>query len=310
MNILIKRFLLYLKKVKICSDCTIKAYKDDLLLFFCFIKKHLELGIDIKDINIFILKSIQPDTIYSYLVYLNYYRDNTASSRQRRLEAVRSFFKYLYNYYPAFREDGNVMDSISKIQQMFRLPKYFSLEQSMQLQNVFTKENCRYPERNNAIITTFLNTGVRISELVSLNIDKIDLNNKLCKLIGKGRVESVIYFNDYTLNKINLYLSTRKDNNEALFLSNQNKRISNSAVEDICKTAYKLIGLTDTDNYSSHTLRHTSATLIYKNTKDILVTKEFLRHKNIDTTLIYTHIEDEDIKKAVEANPLANFKCS
>lgn len=277
MNSLIKRFLIYLKCVLSYSDCTIKAYEEDLLLFFNFLKFHLKLNIDVKDINIFILKSVQRHDIFSYLVYLNYYRDNIASTRQRRLGSLKSFYHYLYKYYSEFRDTENIIDSIENVQPVFRLPKYFSLEQAKELESIFTKENCRYPERNNAIMATFLNTGIRISELVSLNIKQIDFNNCLCKLVGKGRVERTIYFNDYTLDKINLYLSTRIKNNDALFLSNQDKRISTSAVEDICKKAYKLIGLTNFDDYAAHTLRHTAATLIYKNTKDILVTKEFLR---------------------------------
>lgn len=277
MNKYINDFLMYSKNVLSYSDATIKAYRDDLLLFMHFAKGFLNLEIEVEDINIFILRSFKPNLIYSYLVYLNYYRDNTASTRQRRVEALRSFYKYMYKFYPSFREENNTMSSIEKVQQIFRLPKYFNLQQAKQLQGIFNKKNCRYPERNNAIIDVFLTTGVRISELVSLNINKIDFDNKLCRLIGKGNVERTIYFSSNCINKLQLYLNTRNDNNDALFLSNQSKRISVDAVEDICHKAYKLLGLSDCTGYSAHTLRHTSATIIYRSTRDILLTKEFLR---------------------------------
>lgn len=238
---------------------------------------YLNLEINIIDINIFILKSIHEDVIYAYLTYLNYYRNNIASTRQRRLEAIRSFYKYMYKYYPEFRTEKNIIDNVPKVQQVYRLPKYLTLEQAKQIQNVFTKNNCKYPERNTAIIVTFLNTGLRISELISLNISKIDFNNLLCKVKRKGGVERTVYFNSYCIDKINAYLKTRTDSNDVLFLSNQNKRISNCSVENICKQAYSLIGITDISNYSAHTLRHTAASIVYANTKDILLTKEFLR---------------------------------
>lgn len=277
MNKYINNFLMYSKNVLSYSDATIKAYKDDLTLFMNFAKSFLNLEIEIDDINIFILRSFRPNFIYSYLVYLNYYRNNTASTRQRRVEALRSFYKYMYKFYPSFREENNAMSSIEKVQQIFRLPKYFNLQQAKQLQGIFNKKNCRYPERNNAIIDVFLTTGVRISELVSLNISKIDFDNMLCQLVGKRNLERTIYFSSNCINKLQLYLNTRNDNNDALFLSNQGKRISVDAVEDICHKAYKLLGLSDCTGYSAHTLRHTSATIIYRSTRDILLTKEFLR---------------------------------
>ena len=276
-NLLIDKFLKYLGAVKSCSACTLDAYGKDLILFFKFIKSYLELDIEISEINVFILKSIKPDTIYSYLIYLNCYRNNTASSRQRRLGSLRSFYKYLYRYYPIKGEANNVMTYINRVQQIYRLPKYFTKDQAKQLLHVFNEKNCKYHERNNAIINVFLNTGVRLSELVSLNRNSIDFENKLCKLVGKGGDERIIYFNDMTLERLNIYLKTRNDTNEALFISNKIKRISKDTVEDICKKAYKLIGISDFSNYSAHALRHTAANLMYSKTKDILLTKKFLR---------------------------------
>ncbi len=308
-NIILKKFEKYLLIERNCSLKTVRAYIDDIILFLNFLKKFWNLNIEINEINIFILSQVKEKTIYAYLVYLNYYRYNTAASRQRRIAALKTFYKFLYNkYYPTF-QCCTAVNNISPITLVMRLPKYLNLEQAKQIQNVFNLSSSSNPLRNNTIISVFLHTGIRLSELVNLSIDDFDLNKdeQFIRIKVKGNKETSVFFSKFIMDKIKRYLKTRKDTNNALFISNRNERISIDAVADICKKAFKLIGITD-KKYSTHSLRHTAAVLIYTQTKDLLVTKEFLNHSNICSTEIYAHVEDESIRNAVNSNPLAHFK--
>lgn len=308
-NIILKKFAKYLSIERNCSKTTVHAYIDDVLLFFCFLKKFWNLEIAIDDINVFILSQVKEKTIYAYLVYLNYYRNNTAASRQRRISALKTFYKFLYNkYYPTF-QCCNAVKNISPISLVVRLPKYLNLEQAKKIQKVFNSTNSRNPLRNNTIISVFLHTGIRLSELVNLSISDFDFEKEeeFIKIKVKGNKETTVFFSKVIMDKIRSYLETRKDSNNALFISNRNERISIDAVADICKKAFKLIGISD-KKYSTHSLRHSAAVFIYTQTKDLLVTKEFLNHSSIRSTEIYAHIEDESIRNAVNSNPLANFK--
>ena len=308
-TIILKKFAKYLSIERNCSKTTVHAYIDDVLLFFFFLKKFWSLEISIDDINIFILSQVKEKTIYAYLVYLNYYRNNTAASRQRRISALKTFYKFLYNkYYPTF-QCCNAVKNISPISLVVRLPKYLNLEQAKKIQKVFNFTNSRNPLRNNTIISVFLHTGIRLSELVNLSISDFDFEKEeeFIKIKVKGNKETTVFFSKVIMDKIRSYLETRKDSNNALFISNRNERISIDAVADICKKAFKLIGISD-KKYSTHSLRHSAAVFIYTQTKDLLVTKEFLNHSSIRSTEIYAHIEDESIRNAVNSNPLANFK--
>lgn len=307
MPIILKKFALYLEKNMNLSTKTVKAYIEDILLFFSFLKYHFNLDIDVADINVFILKEVGEDTIYSFLIYLNYYQNNTASSRNRRLSAIKRFYKFLYLSYPSFRNLPNPVQNINFASKVLYVPKYINFELSKKIQTIFTKDNSRFPERNNAIITLFLQTGLRVSELVNINISDIDFKDKKAKVIVKGNFERIIYFNDYTINVIKKYLNTRNDNIDILFISSRKTRLNINSVNIICKNAFRLIGILDTTNYSAHTLRHSAASIIYHHTQDLLLTKEFLGHSNIASTQIYAHINDIDVKNAVERNPLSNF---
>ncbi len=299
-------FLEYLSLHKY-SERTIKGYNSDLMLFFEFIKKYLDLQIPIKDFNIFILGAIEEETIISFLVFLNYYNDNIASTRKRKLSSIKTFYKWLFKlYHFEFKDKINPAKDIPSIVQIEKIPKYINLEQAKRLQNIFNITNSKNPIRNNTIITVFLNTGIRISELVNLNISDIDFYNKSAKIIAKGNQERIIFFNNHTIEKIKEYLSIRKDNNDALFISNRNRRICVVSVENICKKAFELIGV-DNKKLSAHSLRHSAAIIMYQNTKDILLVKEFLGHKSVSTTQIYTKAHSDCIKDAVDRHPLNIF---
>jgi len=190
-----------------------------------------------------------------------------------------------------------------------RLPKYLNVDESKKLLSSVTPENTKYPERDFAIITLFLNCGMRLSELVGINLKNI--KGDTLTIIGKGNKERTVYLNKACIAAINDYLKTRPVNGvkdkDALFLSERKQRISKNTVQHIVKKFIKEAGL-DPNRYSTHKLRHTAATLMYKYGKvDIKTLQELLGHESISTTEIYTHIDNQQIKDAVESNPLANY---
>ena len=199
-----------------------------------------------------------------------------------------------------------------------RLPKYLSLDDSKKLLNVTeSDENDENKERDFAIITIFLNCGLRLSELVGINVQDIDFNECKLNVIGKGNKERTIYLNKPCIEAINDYIKVRpteglkndsKASNKALFLSKRRERISNRTVQYIVEKELRKAGL-DTSKYSTHKLRHTAATLMYQyGNVDIRALQELLGHESIATTEIYTHVSNEQVRNAVEANPLADFK--
>ena len=252
---------------------------------------------------------IKKEDILAYLVFLNYYRNNCAYSRQRRLCSIKSFYRWLSDNYPNIID--NPVKSIKNIEPCYRLPKHLSLNQAKKIQTIFTLKNSKTPIRNNAIISLLLSTGMRASELININIKDINFNDKSIKVHGKGNKERVVYFNEHCKILLKKYLDIRgRDKNnidkKALFINIQHKRIGIDGIEDICQKAYNLIGLND-KGYTTHTLRHTAATITYRYVKqDILLIKEMLGHSSINSTQIYTHIYNKEVKEGFEKNPLSN----
>ena len=197
-----------------------------------------------------------------------------------------------------------------------RLPRYLTLDESEKLLTVTQKdENNPNKERDFAIITLFLNCGMRLSELVGINIPDINFETSKLTVIGKGNKERSIYLNNSCVSAIKDYLAIRpnnakhdrKNSEKALFLSKNKQRISKRTVEYIVRKELMRAGF-DTTKYSTHKLRHTAATLMYKYGKvDIRALQELLGHQSISTTEIYTHVDNEQVRSAVESNPLANF---
>ena len=154
---------------------------------------------------------------------------------------------------------------------------------------------------------------MRLSELVGINIKDIDFNECKLNVIGKGNKERTIYLNKACMNAIDDYLNIRPkekiqyNSKDALFLSERRERISNRTVQYIVKQELLKAGL-DINKYSVHKLRHTAATLMYKyGNVDIRALQELLGHASISTTEIYTHVDNEQVRNAVESNPLSNF---
>lgn len=299
-------YLKYLKDMKNFSDTTIKSYEIDLRLFFKFIIEYKQYNIYLINLSLFLILKVTVDDIYSFLVYLNYYKNNSAATRKRKLAAIKSFYKWIYLKDPNTKIE-NPTKNINSITLPYRLPKYLSIAQTKKIQSIFNTENSNYPIRDNLIINMFLSTGMRISELLGINIKDINLIDNSIKVKGKGNKERLVYFSDSCKSLLEIYLNTRKSEEKALFLSSWNKRICKSSVENICHKAFKLMGIGD-KHYSPHTLRHTFATIMYDNSNgNILLLKELLGHSSIQSTEIYTHVHSNKIKEAVEKNPLSNF---
>lgn len=310
-------FLDYTATILNKSPNTVKEYNYDLNRFLKYIMFHLGITseknidkIDIHDLTLDDMNKITLDDIHSYLFFLTNKFQSKPATRARKAASIRVFFKYLsqkglISQNPAMNLETPKLGK--------RIPKYLSLDDSKKLLAVADSEDDRNRERDYAILTLFLNCGIRLSELVGINIKDIDFSENKLNVIGKGNKERTIYLNKSCVNSINSYLSVRpktgikKGSEDAMFLSERLERISNRTVQHIVKQELLKAGL-DTNKYSVHKLRHTAATLMYKyGNVDIRALQELLGHESISTTEIYTHVDNEQIRNAVEDNPLANL---
>ena len=305
------------------SPNSVKEYNYDLTNFLKFMAIRFKLTneTDLSQIDILIftenyLKKISLDDIHAYISHLAIDNRSKATTRARKVSTIRIFFKYL-------SQKANILE-INPAQNLEtpklekRMPKYLSLEDSKKLLNVAENEDNRNYKRDYAITTLFLNCGMRLSELVGININDIDFSECKMTVIGKGNKERTIYLNKSCMVALNDYLSSRpasnmikhdsKNSEKALFLSEQKQRISNRTVQNIISKELKQAGL-DTKNLSVHKLRHIAATLMYQYGKvDIRALQELLGHQSISTTEIYTHVNNEQVRNAIESNPLADPK--
>ena len=315
----INSFLDYSAVVLNKSPNSVKEYNYDLNMFLKYMKIDFKLTkendfskINIKDFDIQTLKKITTNDINSFLSYLALNQGSKPATRARKISTIRIFFAYLFDQKLI---DDNPAIGIKTPKQEKRMPKYLSLDDSKKLLNVTADENDENKERDYAIITLFLNCGLRLSELVGINISNIDFSENRLTVIGKGNKERTIYLNESCIKAIQDYMSVRpkegvkvdsKGSNKALFLSKRKERISNRMVQYIVERELMKAGL-DTSKYSTHKLRHTAATLMYQyGHVDIRALQELLGHESIATTEIYTHVSNEQVRNAVESNPL-NF---
>lgn len=314
-------FLDYSMTILNKSPNSVKEYNYDLNMFLKYIKIHFKMTnetnlqkISIKDFDIQTLKKITPEDILSFLSYLALNKNCKPATRARKISTVRIFFAYLSQKVKLI--EINPAQNIETPKKEKRMPKYLSLDDSKKLLDVTLDENDENKERDYAIITIFLNCGLRLSELVGINIKDVDFSECRMNVIGKGNKERTIYLNKSCMNAIKNYLEVRpkidiksddKKSKEALFLSKRRERISNRTVQYIVEKELRKAGL-DTSKYSTHKLRHTAATLMYQyGNVDIRALQELLGHESISTTEIYTHVNNEQVRNAVESNPLANL---
>lgn len=310
-----KEFLMYMQTIRGKSIGTISEYALDLNIFFKFMVRHFDTSvsseideIDITNLNYDFVKKIQLTDIYEYLSYMNTVRKNSAATRARKVACLRSYFKYMHSKAKYINDNPTKELESPKLKQS--LPNYLTLEESKTLLETVLKNSNGY--RDYAIITLFLNCGMRLSELVGINLT--DIKNDTLIVTGKGNKERTIYLNNACIQAIAKYLKERpvdnvKDKN-ALFLSARNQRISNKTVQHLVKKYLQLAGL-DTTRFSTHKLRHTAATLMYREgNTDLRTLQEILGHEHLSTTQIYTHVNDRQQKNAMENNPLANIVTS
>lgn len=308
----LNNFLNYLTTVKERSPNTMSGYKVDLVMFFRFLKlyktklpKDIEFEeIDISDVDDEFIRKINLTDLYSFMAFLDNYRDNGSYAKARKVATLKSFFKFLHRKVKILNENPTLELESPKIKK--RNPTYLTLEESKRLLSSIDGPN---KERDYCIITLFLNCGLRLSELCSIDISKI--KEDTLYVVGKGNKERTIYLNRACLKAIEDYLRVRNKNldkikdKDALFISRNNTRINKRTVELMLKKYLKKANL-DEKKYTPHKLRHTAATLMYKHGDvDIRSLQKILGHENISTTQIYTHVDNEKLREAVSLNPLS-----
>ena len=320
---ILRDFLSYHETIKAHSQNTVDEYFLDLRNFFRYMKQIRDPSlrdtpweeISILDVDADFVRSITLTDIYGYLTYLSRDRaqqpnsDRTdyglsATTRARKIATLRSFFNYLTTK-AHLLEDNPIKDLDSpKLQKT--LPKYLTLDESL---NLLESVDGSFKERDYCILTLFLNCGLRISELIGLNLS--DIQGDALRVLGKGNKVRIVYLNDACKDALEHHLAVRhpivgKDQN-ALFLSSRDQRISRSSVHALVKKHLRHAGL-DSTQYSSHKLRHTAATLMIQSGVDVRAIQEVLGHEHLNTTEIYTHIDSETLRIAAQANPLGRIK--
>ncbi len=319
---LLRDFLTYHETIRGHSKNTVDEYFLDLRTFFRFLKLRRGLAarsaeleeIDISDVDLEFVRTVTLTEVYEFLSFLS--RDRvrnqrsreteygiSAASRARKIAAIKSFYKYLTVKAKLLTE--NPVQDLDSPKIPKSLPRYLTLEEC---ETLLSSIDGRHRERDYCIICIFLNCGLRISEIVGLNLS--DVRADSLRVRGKGSKERIVYLNDATADAINSYLAVRKgiDSAEksALFLSARRTRVSREAVHSMVKKNLLRAGL-DAEKYSSHKLRHTAATLMLQNGVDVRTLQELLGHENLNTTQIYTHVDSSALRTAAAANPLGKF---
>lgn len=321
---LAKEYCLNKSAVENRSLKTVEEYAHDLRTFFRFMlvyKNSLSVSltdpaelakVEIGNIELDFIESITTLDIYEFLLFVREQRQNEWSASARKLSAIKGFFKYLtvkMHYL-----ETNPASDIEAPKPRKTLPKFLSLEEAQLLLNtVADAEGDKNRDRDYAIITLFLNCGMRLSELVGINLSDIASDMSTVLVRGKGAKERILYLNDACRAAICTYLIERSKivaikEPEALFISRLGKRLGNQAVQNVVYKYLQLAGL-EGRKLSVHKLRHTAATLMYRSGKvDVRVLKDILGHEQLNTTQIYTHVSDESMKAAIEANPISKTR--
>ena len=323
----LRGFLTYHEAVQGHSEKTVNEYFLDLRNFFRYLK--LERGlvprntpleeISIDDVDATLLESVELSDLHSYIVFLTRTRVNhakssnpthglMASTRARKVATIRSFYKYFYKY----EVDKNTSKKTNPAlelelpRQRKSLPRYLTLDECIQLLESIDGNNA---ERDFCIISLFLNCGLRISELVGLNLS--DIQNDRIRVLGKGNKERIVYLNVASQNALEDWLEVRSNSGaadpNALFISRRHTRVTRAGIHDMLKKRFAAAGL-DSSKYSAHKLRHTAATIMLQNGVDVRTLQEVLGHDNLNTTQLYAHVEDEALRVAAQSNPLGKVK--
>ncbi len=317
----LKDYASHLVAIRGIGEKTVCEYLLDLRSFFRFLKAKRLGGeltleeiekISILDVTSATIKSVKREDIVEFLVHASLDRGNSTTTRMRKLSSIRSFFHYAHSRQHII--DKNPADDIDAPKKSKTLPKYLTVKEAIRLLEAIKSDKAsKTVIRDFAIVTLFLNTGIRLSELVGLNLNSFDHDLSKVKVRGKGDKERVVYINDAARRALVDYLRLRLDpryittSDKAFFLSRRQVRISNKTVQWMVCKYLDIAGLGDR-GLSVHKLRHTAATLMYQSGKvDIRVLKDILGHEQLNTTQIYTHVVDRNIEEAVSNHPLADI---
>lgn len=318
----IQEYASYKSSIQGCSQKTVQEYLLDLRTFFRYlIARERDIDpaseeffqIDVSSVGLDMLGKLHAEDLYEFLLYASHQRGNQWCARSRKLSAIRSLYKYLVN--KRHYLDYNPTVDIDSPKPKKSLPKVLSLDESLALlAAVEDDKESKYRVRDYAILTLFLNCGMRLSELVGINLSDIDSELRSLRVTGKGSKERIVYLNEACQTALREYIAERKSakythvHDRALFLSRLDQRMSVKTVQAMVYKYLRLAGL-EAKHYSVHKLRHTAATLMYQSGNvDVRVLKEILGHEQLNTTQIYTHISNADMEKAMTHNPLANKK--
>lgn len=319
----LRDFASYKQAIAGCSHKTINEYMRDLRTFFQFViadrtgvdptsEESKKISVTTVDVNF--LRTVEVSEIYNYLFFCERDLKNQANVRARKLCAIRALFKYYCK--TKMMIENNPAEKVESPKKKKSLPKYMSYEEAVIFIETVRSDTSQtdYARiRNYCMVTLFLNCGMRLSELVGINLNDLDRFLRSVRILGKGNKERILYFNDACRAALEEYIPMREqqkvatENENALFLSRLGKRIDNRSVQLIVEKYLELAGLGNR-GLSVHKLRHTAATLMYsKGGVDVRVLKEILGHEQLNTTQIYTHVSNSEVEAAMAKNPLANI---
>lgn len=324
----IKEFLVYMESILGRSPQTVSEYYLDLRTFFRYIaatRSSLPLDelekVDISGIDLPFVAAVTQSEVYDYLLYISRSRPkfhnsaattygNTAKTRARKMASLRAFFKYYCDKTKQIAVNPVANIDIPKTQKS--LPKFLSLNESVKL---LESVDGKYKDRDYCILTLFLNCGLRVSELAGISLGDINLDDRVLRVLGKGNKERMVYLNDACVSAIERYNDFKENDTEthvkpqhknAYFISRNGTRLSVMRIKELVKEHLDQAGLGQ-KHASAHKLRHTAATLMYQNGVDVRTIKEVLGHENLDTTAIYTHVVNDNLREAAEKNPLGKL---
>ena len=317
---LVREYASYKAVIQNASEKTISEYLLDLRTFFRFLKaRDLKIStssedfekIDIHNIDLDYIKNITTEDIYEFLMYADSIRGNMAAAKSRKLSAIKGFFKYLT--IKRMMLDENPAINIESPKKQQSLPKFLTLEESISLlEAIKNDKESKNIVRDYAIVTLFLNCGMRVSELVGIDLNDVDKQFRSLTVTGKGNKQRIVYLNSACREALAEYYAERisekhiKCQSRALFLSSRDQRISVKTVQWMVYKYLDMAGL-ESKHYSVHKLRHTAATLMYQTGNvDVRVLKDILGHEQLNTTQIYTHVSNRSMEEAMANNPLAN----
>ena len=320
---IVREFAGYKSAIQGCSSKTVEEYLMDLRTFFRYLLSkddqsvldapELFSSVKVDSVDLEVLREVTTEQVYDFLLFVDSKRDNMSAAKARKLSAIKALYKFLINK-RGLLED-NPVANIESPKKKKSLPKFLSLEESIRLLdavNSDTESDSR--TRDYAIITLFLNCGMRLSELVGISLPDIDRELRSVRIVGKGNKERIVYLNDACRTALANHLSVRlgqkysQVSDKALFLSSRMNRISVKTVQAMVYKYLDRAGL-GAKHFSVHKLRHTAATLMYQSGEvDIRVLKDILGHEQLNTTQIYTHVSDRHMEAAMNNNPLSSVK--